>query len=110
MSAHYAKSFLPQGPCMARCTTGPRPQRKLSNPPFLCLHERLAGREAERQSAIVVVNATLAMHGILTSLPLPQPSALHNRQSHLLWQKVGLHFGPLLDEQVAFFLMSALSE
>lgn len=81
---------------MARCTTSVRPQRELSNPPFLCLHERLAGRETENESANVVINATLAMHGILTSPALLLLNALHNRQPGLLWLKVGLHFGWLL--------------
>lgn len=78
---------LSQGPCMARCTTGPRPRRKLSNPPpstsltapFLCLHERLAVRETHHQWAMVVINAAEAMHGILIFLHLPLVSALHNK-------------------------------
>lgn len=85
VSTQYVKASLPQGPCMARCTTGLRPRSEFSNPPFLCLHERLAGREKENQSVNVVINATLAMHGILTSLRLPQLNALHNRQSDLFW-------------------------
>ncbi|KAM9845824.1 inositol 1,4,5-triphosphate receptor associated 2 [Aulostomus maculatus] len=51
-----------QGPSMARCKAGLRPCRELSNPSFLCLHEQLAGRETENQSANVFINATLAMH------------------------------------------------
>lgn len=83
VSTKYMKSSLPQGPCMARCTTGLRPRSELSNPPFLCLHERLRGRETENKSVNVVINATLALHGILTS-------ALHNGQSDLFWEKVRL--------------------
>lgn len=96
---------------MARCTTSLRPQRELSNPPFLCLHERLAGRERENESANVVINAALAMHGILTSPPLILLSALHNRQPDLLWLKVGLHCGWLLtpanESDVFGFLMDS---
>lgn len=65
----YEKSTLAQDPCMARCPTGPSPGGALRNPPFFCLHERLAGRETEHEGANVVINETLAMHGILTSLP-----------------------------------------
>lgn len=38
-------------------------------PPFFRLHERLAGRETEHEGVNVVINETLAMHGILASLP-----------------------------------------
>lgn len=67
------KSSLPQGPSMARCKTGLRPRSELSNPPFLCLHEWLAGRDTENESVNVVINATFAMQGILTPQPLPEP-------------------------------------
>lgn len=85
VSPQYVKSSLPQGPCMARCITIPRPRTELGNPPFLCLHEQLAGKDTENESANVVINATLAMHGILTFLLVPPRNALHDRQVHLLW-------------------------
>ena len=85
VSTQYVKSSLPQGPSMARCKTGLSSQSELGNPSFHCLHERLAGRDTEIESANVVINATLALHGILTPLPHPPHNILHNRQSDLFW-------------------------
>lgn len=66
----YVQSSHPQGPCMARCTTDLSPRRQLGNPPphsSACVSGWQSG--SLTMSVNVVINETLAMHGIFTSLP-----------------------------------------
>lgn len=48
---------------------------------------RMSGWQAERekQNVNVVINAAITTHDILTSLPLPQLGALHNRPSMAIY-------------------------